>query len=82
MDDNNGQQNQKGMSRSMRLKAQAFKNVQERLKQLQQQNEPHYLNESHKESEEAKAEYLDSLNPSEIDWGKEKERQKRNSRND
>lgn len=41
-----------------------------------------YLNDNHRKSEEAKAEYLDSLKPSEIDWEKEKERQKRNSRND
>ncbi|USD24061.1 hypothetical protein [Flagellimonas marinaquae] len=41
-----------------------------------------YLNDNHRKSEQAKGEYLNSLNPSEIDWEKEKERQIINARND
>ncbi|MBO0331136.1 hypothetical protein [[Muricauda] lutisoli] len=45
-------------------------------------NKPKYLNEAHRKSEEAKGKYLASLNPSEIDWKKEKERQKINAIDD
>lgn len=117
------EKNQGGMLRSQKLKAQAFKNVQEGAKQpkqqekplklpsamraglkakvadrmkqdpqfrkrveqmaeskKQQQSEPQYLTEAHRKNSEAAMKYLNSLNPSEIDWEKEIERQKRNAR--
>lgn len=45
-------------------------------------NEPKYLTEAHRKNSEAAMRYQNSLNPSEIDWEKEKERKKKNARND
>lgn len=63
---------------TQRAKIQAHLNI---LKKQHGIN-PQYLNDNHRKSEQAKGEYLNSLNLSEIDWEKEKERQLINARND
>ena len=44
--------------------------------------EPKYMTEAHRKNSEAGMRYQNSLNPSKIDWKKEKERQKNNARKD
>ncbi len=62
------EKNQGGMLRSQKLKAKAFKNVQERPKQ--QQSEPQYLTEAHKKSSEAKQATIKKWQESPTDWEK------------
>lgn len=66
------------LTETQRAKIQAHLNILNKNHEINSQ----YLNDNHKKSEQAKEEYLNSLNPSEIDWEKEKERQIINARND
>lgn len=67
------------MTREERLSLIAFKNVMDRKKKAQ---EPQFLTEAHKENYEKGMETYKNINPSEVDWDKESERQKKNARND
>jgi hypothetical protein len=64
------------LTETQRAMAQEYLNK----KKSQQQSKHQYLTEAHRKNSEAAMKYLNSLDPSKIDWEKEIERQKRNAR--